>query len=76
MVDEPAERAAIDAGLKDVYAALGVGARGHDDEGRTQPARPPGRRSLASRTWRPMSRRLAVIRSALAAHGLLEPASA
>jgi len=75
MVDEPDERAAIDAGLKDILAALGVG-----------PAAMTTKAALNLLGHRAGIPRLpyveadpseiSVIRSALAAHGLLEPASA
>jgi len=75
MVDEPGERAAIDAALQDVYAALGVG-----------PAAMTTKAALNLLGHRAGDPRLplvpadepeiAVIRSALAAHGLLERASA
>ena len=75
MVDEPGERAAIDAALQDVYAALGVG-----------PAAMTTKAALNLLGHRAGDPRLplvaadepeiAGIRSALAAHGLLERASA
>jgi len=75
MVDEPAERAAIDAGLKDLHAALGVGPAAMTTKAalnllghRAGIPRLPYVEADASE--------IDVIRSALAAHGLLEPASA
>ncbi len=75
MVDAPAERAQIDADLQDIYAALGVG-----------PAAMTTKSALNLLGHRVGAPRLplveadeaetAVIRAALAAHGLLERASA
>lgn len=75
MVDEPAERAAIDASLQDIYAALGVGPAAMTTKAALtllgQPAGIP-RLPLVEAD----ASEISVIRSALAAHGLLERASA
>lgn len=75
MVDEPAERAAIDASLQDVYAALGVGPAAMTTKAALNLL---GHRAGVPRL--PLveadAAEISVIRTALAAHALLEPASA
>jgi 4-hydroxy-tetrahydrodipicolinate synthase len=75
MVDEPAERAAIDAGLQDVYTALGVGPASMTTKAalnllghRVGIPRLPLVEADAAET--------ATIRAMLEARGLLEPAGA
>lgn len=75
MVDEPGERAAIDASLQDIFAALGVGPAAMTTKAALNllghPVGVP-RLPLVEAD----ASEISVIRSALAAHGLLEPASA
>lgn len=75
MVDEPQERAAIDASLQDVYGALGVGPAAMTTKAALNllghPVGVPRLPLVEADTSE-----IDVIRTALAAHGLLEPAGA
>lgn len=75
MVDEPEHRAEIEAGLEGIYTALGVGPAAMTTKAALNLlGRPVGRPRLPY--VEADEAELSVIRSALAAHGLLERASA
>ncbi len=75
MVDEPENREQIEAGLQDVYSALGVGPLVMTTKAALNMlGRPVGKPRLP--LVEADEAELSVIRSALAAHGLLERASA
>jgi 4-hydroxy-tetrahydrodipicolinate synthase len=75
MVDEPERRAEIEADLQDVYTALGVGPAAMTTKAALNMlGHPVGKPRLP--LVEADEAELSVIRSALAAHGMLERASA